>query len=303
MLLIEENREHELAFFKSSNPNFLSRFGTPFLLFLFSIPLRDLIIVGEGETAPVGAAIGLLAETEAEIEEPQSKAASKSSSASPIGLKNLHDVVNVYMKGFDIDPSNRYNHVCVDQWISDPLRELDHSVGSLLLTWRLRLGSLPPWRHHRLLPPPAAAAKATTTSSSSPPLLPGSSVVPFTAMQSDVSKNMIESLFVPMFRVGYPVNTDALDAPYEKVKPKGVTMTALLAKLQGWLLLSILWCCSPRLIGLFAIDLLELLKIEEEMLSAQSRKTVKDTAKRPYSRPAQPITFATFAQDVLQGSA
>ncbi|CAG7880400.1 unnamed protein product [Brassica rapa] len=90
-------------------------------------------------------------------------------------------------------------------------------------------------------PPPAAAAKATTTSSSSPPLLSGSSVVPFTAMQSDVSKNMIESLFVPMFRVGYPVNTDALDAPYEKLNPKGVTMTALLAKLQGWLLLSILW--------------------------------------------------------------
>ncbi|WZZ47314.1 hypothetical protein YC2023_043573 [Brassica napus] len=49
--------------------------------------------------------------------------------------------------------------------------------------------------------------------------------------------------------------------------------------------------------------------MEEEMLSAQSRKTVKaeiwhtDTAKRQYSRPAQPITFATFAQDVLQGSA
>ncbi|KAL0655678.1 hypothetical protein Bca4012_076262 [Brassica carinata] len=28
-----------------------------------------------------------------------------------------------------------------------------------------------------------------------------------------------------------------------------------------------------------------------------------NTAKRQYSRPAQPITFATFAQDVLQGSA
>uniref|UniRef100_M4CPG0 Peripheral subunit-binding (PSBD) domain-containing protein n=1 Tax=Brassica campestris TaxID=3711 RepID=M4CPG0_BRACM len=106
-------------------------------------------------------------------------------------------------------------------------------------------------------PPPAAAAKATTTSSSSPPLLPGSSVVPFTAMQSDVSKNMIESLFVPMFRVGYPVNTDALDAPYEKVKPKGVLLSTI-----NWAI------CK-------AIDLLELLKIEEEMLSAQSRKTVK----------------------------
>ncbi|CAF2119276.1 unnamed protein product [Brassica napus] len=71
-------------------------------------------------------------------------------------------------------------------------------------------------------------------------------------MQSDVSKNMIESLFVPMFRVGYPVNTDALDAPYEKV-----------------LLSTINWAICK------AIDLLELLKIEEEMLSAQSRKIVK----------------------------
>jgi pyruvate dehydrogenase E2 component (dihydrolipoamide acetyltransferase) len=52
-------------------------------------------------------------------------------------------------------------------------------------------------------------------------------------MQSAVSKNMIESLSVPTFRVGYPVNTDALDALYLKVKPKGVTMTALLAKAAG----------------------------------------------------------------------
>ncbi|CAF1712014.1 unnamed protein product [Brassica napus] len=86
-----------------------------------------------------------------------------------------------------------------------------------------------------------------------------------------------------------------------------------------WLLLSgpILVSVSPRAVSFScyvllstinwaickAIDLLELKKMEEEMLSAQSRKTVKDTAKRQYSRPAQPITFATFAQDVLQGSA
>ncbi|TKY69367.1 Dihydrolipoyllysine-residue acetyltransferase component [Spatholobus suberectus] len=49
-------------------------------------------------------------------------------------------------------------------------------------------------------------------------------------MQSAVAKNMVESLFVPTFRVGYPVTTDALDALYERVKPKGVTMTAILAK-------------------------------------------------------------------------
>ncbi|KAM0019843.1 putative dihydrolipoyllysine-residue acetyltransferase [Helianthus debilis subsp. tardiflorus] len=41
---------------------------------------------------------------------------------------------------------------------------------------------------------------------------------------------MIESLSMPTFRVGYPIMTDALDALYAKVKSKGVTMTALLAK-------------------------------------------------------------------------
>uniref|UniRef100_A0A453M9D8 Dihydrolipoamide acetyltransferase component of pyruvate dehydrogenase complex n=1 Tax=Aegilops tauschii subsp. strangulata TaxID=200361 RepID=A0A453M9D8_AEGTS len=62
------------------------------------------------------------------------------------------------------------------------------------------------------------------------PPVPGATVVPFTAMQAAVSKNMVESLSVPAFRVGYPILTDKLDALYEKVKPKGVTMTVLLAK-------------------------------------------------------------------------
>ena len=41
------------------------------------------IVVGEGETAPVGAAIGLLAETEDEIAETKAKAASKSGASAP----------------------------------------------------------------------------------------------------------------------------------------------------------------------------------------------------------------------------
>nr|KJB80008.1 hypothetical protein B456_013G077100 [Gossypium raimondii] len=122
------------------------------------------IVVGEGETAPVGAAIGILAETEDEIAEAKAKAASKSGASTPSA------------------------------------------------------------------PPPAPAPAASAAPSSLPPPVPGSTVVPFTTMQAAVSKNMVESLSVPTFRVGYPVTTDALDALYEKVKPKGVTMTALLAK-------------------------------------------------------------------------
>ncbi|KAK7316666.1 hypothetical protein RJT34_00292 [Clitoria ternatea] len=53
------------------------------------------------------------------------------------------------------------------------------------------------------------------------------SVFPFTTIQSAVSRNMLESLAVPTFRVGYIITTDAL---YKKMKLKGVTMTTLLAK-------------------------------------------------------------------------
>ncbi len=54
--------------------------------------------------------------------------------------------------------------------------------------------------------------------------------VPFNTLQGAVNRNMEASLAVPCFRVGYTITTDALDAFYKQVKPKGVTMTALLAK-------------------------------------------------------------------------
>ncbi|XP_020110762.1 dihydrolipoyllysine-residue acetyltransferase component 4 of pyruvate dehydrogenase complex, chloroplastic-like [Ananas comosus] len=76
----------------------------------------------------------------------------------------------------------------------------------------------------------AATATAKGSAAAAPSPLPGSTVVPFTTMRAAVSKNMLESLSVPTFRVGYPVMTDALEALYEKIKSKGVTMTVLLAK-------------------------------------------------------------------------
>ena len=54
--------------------------------------------------------------------------------------------------------------------------------------------------------------------------------VPFNTLQGAVNRNMEASLAVPCFRVGYTITTDQLDAFYKQVKPKGVTMTALLAK-------------------------------------------------------------------------
>ena len=54
--------------------------------------------------------------------------------------------------------------------------------------------------------------------------------VPFNTLQNAVNRNMVASLAVPTFRVGYTITTTKLDAFYRQVKSKGVTMTALLAK-------------------------------------------------------------------------
>lgn len=91
-------------------------------------------------------------------------------------------------------------------------------------------------------PPPPAVSSAPPAGTPSlgvvrqPAVLspvPGATVVPFTSMQSAVTRNMVESLSVPTFRVGYAIKTDKLDALYEKVKLKGVTKTLLLVKAAG----------------------------------------------------------------------
>ncbi|MFM1799982.1 MAG: hypothetical protein RLZZ117_2260 [Cyanobacteriota bacterium] len=61
---------------------------------------------------------------------------------------------------------------------------------------------------------------------------PGETVA-FNTLQQAVNRNMVASLAVPCFHVGYTITTDKLDALYKQVKAKGVTMTALLAKAVG----------------------------------------------------------------------
>jgi pyruvate dehydrogenase E2 component (dihydrolipoamide acetyltransferase) len=89
-----------------------------------------------------------------------------------------------------------------------------------------------------LAPPAAASASAPAPKAAAAPEATRVSelrgtTVPFSAMQSVVSKNMVASLAVPEFRVAYTVTTDKLDALYRRLKPKGVTMTGLLAKAAG----------------------------------------------------------------------
>jgi pyruvate dehydrogenase E2 component (dihydrolipoamide acetyltransferase) len=79
------------------------------------------------------------------------------------------------------------------------------------------------------LAPTAPVAPAPKPPAPVAPAQPGQ-VVALNTLQQAVVRNMNASLQVPVFRVGYTITTDELDKLYKQVKPKGVTMTALLAK-------------------------------------------------------------------------
>ncbi|KAJ4821872.1 Lta2p [Turnera subulata] len=211
------------------------------------------IVVPEGESAPVGAPIGLLAETEAEVAEAKAKAnaAAKSSGSAPAAPSpppppppaTSTSTPAPAAAAAAAPPAAEGPRKTVATPFAKKLAK-QHKVDINKVVGTGPYGRITPADVEaaagikKSAPPPppapapaAAAAPAKAPASApAPPPLPGSTVVPFTTMQAAVSKNMVESLSVPTFRVGYPVATDALDALYEKVKPKGVTMTALLAK-------------------------------------------------------------------------
>lgn len=211
------------------------------------------IFVGEGETAPVGAAIGLLAETEEEVPEAKAKAKSASSD-SPASSSPAAEAVTPTPPPATSTPAPAIAQpsppatYTPKKTVATPFAKKlakQHKVDIASVVGSGPFGRITPADVEAAAgiaqpkktvaaePTPVSAAPpkpSAAPSASSAPLLPGSTVVPFTTMQAAVSKNMLESLSVPTFRVGYPISTDALDALYEKVKPKGVTMTALLAK-------------------------------------------------------------------------
>ncbi|KAL5999867.1 Lta2p [Asimina triloba] len=215
------------------------------------------IVVPEGETAPVGAPIGLLAESEEEIAEAKAKVAATASSKDPAASASPPPPAAPAASA----PSPAAAPAAALPAPEGPRKAVatphakklakQHKVdiGSVVGTGpygritaadvEVAAGIMPTAISNNAVSvmhaaPAAAAApsapKAAPAAPASLPHIPGSTVVPFTTMQAAVSKNMMESLSVPTFRVGYPITTDALDKLYERVKPKGVTMTVLLAK-------------------------------------------------------------------------
>lgn len=212
------------------------------------------IMVEEGGVAAVGSAIAYLAETEDEIEAARSKANSSSSSSSTSPASEMVVAEKPVEAPIAIQPpplaaapalfaassvhpaSEGGKRIVASPYAKKLAKELSVNLSSVV-------GSGPMGRIVAKDVEAAAAAAVVSADVSSGSGVQGQkssspastgvelgSVVPFTAMQGAVSRNMLESLKVPTFRVGYTITTDALDALYKKIKSKGVTMTALLAK-------------------------------------------------------------------------
>nr|GEX91048.1 dihydrolipoyllysine-residue acetyltransferase component 4 of pyruvate dehydrogenase complex, chloroplastic [Tanacetum cinerariifolium] len=203
------------------------------------------IVVQAGESAPVGAPIGLLAETEAELEEAKAKAATLGGSAAappppppppaptPVAAAAAPVSVSAPVSGKIV--STPYAKKLAKQHKVDISKVVGTGPFGRITPGDVeKAAGIAPKKSEVAVASAAVETSAPPAAKSAAPTFAdvpaGASVVPFTTMQSAVSKNMIESLSVPTFRVGYPIITDALDALYAKVKSKGVTMTALLAK-------------------------------------------------------------------------
>ncbi|MFN5594342.1 MAG: dihydrolipoamide acetyltransferase family protein [Aphanizomenon sp.] len=210
------------------------------------------IIVPAGETAPVGAAIAYVVETEAEIPLAKSLANAGGAAATPTPVP-----VTTAPVAAPVDPSqNGSNHQPGRVVVSPRARKLAKELKVDLSTLagsgpygrivaedvEVAVGKVQPVTTpvitsapaNVVIPIPVAAPVSAPASVPVPAPVVNSTapgqVVPFTTLQNAVIRGMVASLSVPVFRVSYTINTDGLDKLYKQIKSKGVTMTALLAK-------------------------------------------------------------------------
>ena len=218
------------------------------------------VLMPAGSTAPVGETIGLIVETEAEIADAKANApapAAPAAAAAPAATPPTPPVAAAPVAPAPVAaaPVVAAPVVSNGRVVASPrAKKLASQMGVDLATVR---GSGP---HGRIqaedveqasgqpisvprvaegTAPAAGGSASSTAAPAAPPAAvapagnsfgrPGETVA-FNTLQGAVNRNMEASLTVPCFRVGYTITTDKLDAFYKQVKPKGVTMTALLAK-------------------------------------------------------------------------
>ncbi|TVQ57937.1 MAG: 2-oxo acid dehydrogenase subunit E2 [Spirulina sp. DLM2.Bin59] len=192
------------------------------------------VITEAGQEAPVGSAIALLAETEAEIEQAKQQAQGQASTApapaaTPAPTPTAAPAPTPPAKNGRIVASPRAKKLAKQLKVDLATVNGTGPYGRIVAADVETATGQAPAAPVAIAPPVAPTAPITAPTPTAAPATPGE-VKPLNTLQKAVVKNMMASLQVPDFRVGYTITTDALDSLYKQVKPKGVTMTALLAK-------------------------------------------------------------------------
>ncbi|MES1023696.1 dihydrolipoamide acetyltransferase family protein [Gloeocapsa sp. BRSZ] len=218
------------------------------------------ILVEAGDSASVGSAIALLAETEAEIEtakqQAQSGGATQSEADTTTSPGQIADVSTTVAATADDTAeassngngaAHRAGRVMVSPRARKLAKELKVDLSNLqgsgphgrIVAQDIEAAAgktqptpaAQPQIKAPVAPPPAPTVKSAPAPAPAPvaTAAPGQ-VVPLNTLQNAVVRNMVASLQVPTFHVGYTITTNELDKLYKQIKSKGVTMTALLAK-------------------------------------------------------------------------
>jgi pyruvate dehydrogenase E2 component (dihydrolipoamide acetyltransferase) len=210
------------------------------------------IIVDAGGTAPVGEAIALIAETEAEIETAKQKAVSAPAPAAAPAPASAPEPVAAVVEEAIASSNGSSGRLVVSPRARKLAKDLKVDLSTLkgsgphgrivaedveAAVGKVSAPAVAPVTAPAPLTTPTAPAATSPVPVAAPkpapapavPSTPGQ-VVPLTTLQNAVVRNMVASLEVPVFHVGYTITTDALDKLYKQIKSKGVTMTALLAK-------------------------------------------------------------------------
>ncbi|MGF1571319.1 MAG: dihydrolipoamide acetyltransferase family protein [Nodosilinea sp.] len=210
------------------------------------------IVVEAGDSAPVGEAIALLAESEAEVEAAQQQAAAKASGATGASASSSAPapaatavaeppVVTPAQNGAATAP-HRSGRLVVSPRARKLAKDFKVDLASLqgsgphgrIVAQDVELAAgktpTPLASPAPMAAPPTPLPTPTLAAAPAPSPVPLGQVAPFNTLQQAVVRNMVASLAVPTFHVGYAIVTDNLDALYRQIKSKGVTMTGLLAK-------------------------------------------------------------------------
>ncbi len=205
------------------------------------------ITVAAGESAPVGATIGLVAETAAEIETAQQQTAAKAPAAPPPAATAATPAAPGEQNGNESPETTQRERLVISPRARKLAKELKIDLTTIqgsgpygrivAADVEAAAGKQAPAPTVAPVPSPPVAAPVATGGNgrqtppppAAIPVAPGE-VVPFTTLQNAVVRNMVASLEVPTFHVSYTLTTEGLDHLYKQIKPKGVTMTALLAK-------------------------------------------------------------------------